>query len=345
MVFKILHISILKRIVYSFLILHSTLLISQDIHFSNWQMSPINLNPANAGMFDGDGRLIFNYRNQWKAVPVTYNTFSFAVDVNLNKSLIKGTNEAVGFIFNTDISGDGSYTMTDVKIPFNHKFTFKKDTGLTIALGVLAGVTNLNITASRLSYDRQWDGDSYNQGLNNGENFAKQSKLIGDISLGTVIQKKFNQKIKATVGYAINHLNTPNISFNNTPGTVLRIKHTESLQLKYSFNNISSIMFEYYGNQQQKFRENLVGLSYYHTIEPKTNTVFNIGLLTRLKDALITTVGLEHNNMRLQASYDYNYSQFKRATNGRGGFEISFIYIWAKPKVFVPKTRVCPIYM
>lgn len=343
--FKLLHIYFLRVCAFTFLILNSAILISQDIHFSNWQMSPLNLNPANAGMFEGDGRLIFNYRNQWKQVPVTYNTFSFAADMNLNKSLIKGTKEAMGFIFNTDISGDGNYTITDIKIPFNHKFSFKKDTSLTFALGLLAGITNLNITASRLSYDRQWDGDAYNQALSNGENFDKQSKLFADVSLGAVVQKKFNQKFNATIGYAANHLNRPNISFNNTPGAVLRIKHTESLQLKYSFNQVSAIMFEYYGNQQQKFRENLFGLSYYHTIEPKTNTVFNIGILTRLKDAFITTVGLEHNNMRLQASYDYNYSQFKRATNGRGGFEISFIYIWAKPRVFVPKTRVCPIYM
>ena len=343
--FKLLHIYFLRVCAFTFLILNSAFLISQDIHFSNWQMSPLNLNPANAGMFEGDGRLIFNYRNQWKQVPVTYNTFSFAADMNLNKSLIKGTKEAMGFVFNTDISGDGSYTITDIKIPINHKFSFKKDSNLTVALGLLAGITNLNITSSRLSYDRQWDGDAYNQALSNGENFNKQSKLFADVSLGAVIQKKFSQKFKATIGYAASHLNRPNISFNNTPGAVLRIKHTESLQLKYSFNQVSAFMFEYYGNQQQKFRENLMGFSYYHTIEPITNTVFNFGILTRLKDALITTVGLEHNSMRLQVSYDYNYSQFKRATNGRGGFEISLIYIWATKKVFVPKTRVCPIYM
>jgi type IX secretion system PorP/SprF family membrane protein len=343
--FKLLHINFLKHLLYASLILHASFAVGQDIHFSNWQMSPINQNPANAGMFEGDGRLIFNYRNQWKQVPVTYNTFSFAADVNLNKSLIKGTKEAMGFIFNTDISGDGSYTITDVKIPINHKFSFKKDTTLTLALGLLAGITNLNITASRLSYDKQWDGDTYNQGLSNGENFNKQNKLFADISLGTVIQKKFNQKTKVTIGYAASHLNRPNISFNNTPGALLRIKHAESLQLKYSFNQVSALMFEYYGNQQQKFNENIIGLSYYHTIEPKTNTVFNFGILNRLKDAVITTVGLEHNNMRLQVSYDYNYSQFKRATNRRGAFEISLIYIWAAKKVFVPKTRVCPIYM
>jgi type IX secretion system PorP/SprF family membrane protein len=332
-------------VLFAFCIFMGKVLFSQDIHFSNWQMSPLNLNPANAGMFDGDGRLIFNYRNQWKSVPVPYNTFSFGADYNLKKSLIKNTEEAVGIIFNHDGSGDGKYKITDFKIPINHKFSFKKDTGLTLALGILAGITNISIDPNRLSYDQQWDGDAYNQGLSNGETFTKQSKVFADFGLGTVIQKKFNQKFKATIGYAISHINKPNISFNNTSGAVLRPKHNESLQLKYSFNNISSMMIEYYGNQQQKFRENLLGLSYYHTLNPKTNTIFNVGILTRLKDALITTVGLEHNNMRLQVSYDYNYSQFKRATNGKGGYEISFIYIWATPKVFVPKTRVCPIYM
>lgn len=339
------HIVFYRVLLSAFLIFNSAFFFAQDVHFSNWNMSPLNLNPANTGMFDGDGRLIFNYRNQWKSVAVPYITFSFGADYNLKKSLIKNTKEAVGIIFNHDAAGDGKYTITDFKVPINHKFSFKSDTTLTLAFGVLAGLTNIKIEPNRLSYDNQWDGDAYNQGLSNGENFSRQSKVFVDISLGTVIQKTITQKIKGSIGYGISHINKPNVSFYNTPGVLLRPRHNESLQLKYSFNNISAVMFEYYGNQQQKFRENLVGLSYYHTIDPKTNTVFNIGILNRLKDALITTVGLQYNQMRLQVSYDYNYSQFKRATNGKGGFEISFIYIWAKPRVFIPKSRVCPIYM
>ena len=120
------HIYFLRLCAFAFLILNSAFLISQDIHFSNWQMSPLNLNPANAGMFDGNGRLIFNYRNQWKSVPVPYSTFSFATDFNLDKSLIKKTDEAIGIIFNHDASGDGRYSINDFKIPINHKITFKK---------------------------------------------------------------------------------------------------------------------------------------------------------------------------------------------------------------------------
>lgn len=334
-----------KTLLAVFCLLFPACLISQDIHFSNWQMSPLNLNPAETGMFEGDGRLIFNYRTQWRSVQVPYNTFSFGGDFNLNKPLIKGTQEALGLIFNHDAAGDGNYTVTDFKVPFNHKFSFRKDSGLTIAFGILAGVSNVKIDPNRLSYDRQWDGDAYNGGLQNGENFQLLSKVYADVALGTVIRKQINQKWLASFGYGISHINQPNISFYNTKGVTLKPRHNESLQLKYSFSNISSVMLEYYANQQQKFRENLAGLTYYHTIEPKTGTTLNIGFFNRFSDAMITTLGLQHNNMRLQGSYDYNYSGFKRATNGKGAFEISFIYIYAKPKVFVPKTRVCPIYM
>lgn len=318
---------------------------SQDIHFSNWTMSPLNVNSANAGMFDGDGRLIFNYRNQWKTVKVPYNTFSFGGDFNLKKSLIRGTQEAIGLILNHDAAGDGKYGITDVKIPINHKLSFIKDTSLTIALGLMPGVTNISINSNNLSYDKQWDGDAYNSGLSNGENFATQSKTYLDVSLGTVIQKQISQKLRVNAGYSLNHINKPNISFYNTANVLLRPRHMEQLQAQFSFNNISSIMLEYYGQQQQAFKENLVGLSYYYTIDPKSKTTLNVGVLSRLGDAFITTVGLQYNTWRLQASYDYNYSQFKKATNGKGAFEISLIYIYARPKLFVPKTRVCPVYM
>ena len=55
-----------------------------------------------------------------------------------------------------------------------------------------------------------------------------------------------------------------------------------------------------------------------------------------LQDGRISNVGV---------SYDINTSKLTAATNGRGGFEISVIYIFKKIVPFVAKSRVCPIYM
>ncbi|MEK7227019.1 MAG: type IX secretion system membrane protein PorP/SprF, partial [Bacteroidota bacterium] len=43
---------------------------AQDIHFSQFLSSPMNLNPALAGQFDGDHRFVMNHRNQWSSVTV-----------------------------------------------------------------------------------------------------------------------------------------------------------------------------------------------------------------------------------------------------------------------------------
>jgi hypothetical protein len=54
---------------------------AQDIHWSQFQSSPLNLNPALSGFFDGDYRFVLNHRNQWKSVTTPYNTFSGSIDM------------------------------------------------------------------------------------------------------------------------------------------------------------------------------------------------------------------------------------------------------------------------
>ena len=56
-------------------------LVAQDIHFSQFNMSPVNLNPAFTGFFDGDYRGVANYRSQWSSVPVSYSTVSLQADL------------------------------------------------------------------------------------------------------------------------------------------------------------------------------------------------------------------------------------------------------------------------
>ena len=54
----------------------------QDIHFSQFNLAPLNLNPAMTGSFNGDYRFVGNLRNQWSSVTVPYKTFAFSVEKN-----------------------------------------------------------------------------------------------------------------------------------------------------------------------------------------------------------------------------------------------------------------------
>ena len=61
---------------------------AQDIHFSQFNNSPLNLNPAQTGLFNGDWRFVGNLRNQWSSVPVPYRTFSLSTDTTLENDFM-----------------------------------------------------------------------------------------------------------------------------------------------------------------------------------------------------------------------------------------------------------------
>jgi len=68
---------------------------SQDIHFSQFESSPLNLSPAQTGSFNHDFRLITNHRNQWQSVTVPYLTLSASFEGKVqNKNFFKS-----GFLF------------------------------------------------------------------------------------------------------------------------------------------------------------------------------------------------------------------------------------------------------
>ena len=62
---------------------------AQDIHFSMFYASPITLNPALTGVFDGTYRVAAIYRNQWQSVSTPYNTFAASFDIKLLQDKLK----------------------------------------------------------------------------------------------------------------------------------------------------------------------------------------------------------------------------------------------------------------
>ena len=61
----------------------------QDLHFSQFYNNPLNLNPGLTGVFQADQRFAGSYRNQWRAVPVSYTTFSATYDQQMDWQKLK----------------------------------------------------------------------------------------------------------------------------------------------------------------------------------------------------------------------------------------------------------------
>jgi type IX secretion system PorP/SprF family membrane protein len=322
----------------------SVMIHAQDIHWSQFQMSPLNLNPAQTGFFDGDYRFIGNHRNQWKSVTKPYTTFSGSVDAGLGILSTERNRYNAGILFNNDKAGDSKLGTTQFALSLSVIRALDKDGVHFVSLGLQTGYVSRSINYSDLYFDEQFDGDVYNPGSGNTENFDNSKHGYVDFNAGVAWLMQTENKFKLGAGFSIQHINRPDDSFFSTPAKVFpRLQGDVKVELPVAsrFDLIPSVLFQ----NQGSFQELVGGTSVRYRISelPGRQYAFSVGGWFRSKDALIASAGLDYNALRVGVSYDINTSDLDRASNGKGGYEISLIYIVRKVKPIGIKPP-CPLY-
>jgi len=318
---------------------------AQDIHFSQFNMSPLNLNPAFTGFFDGDYRGAANYRSQWRTVPVTYNTVSLQADARNSFKNNKANKWGIGMLFNNDVAGDSKYGTTQLYIPLSYIYKLKTDSAFFISAGVQPGISNIGFRTNKLTYDSQWDGDAYNPALASGENYSLLKRTYFDVNAGALVQYPINQKSVITFALNVAHLTAPRISYFQNDAIKLDRKINSYISLSYLLTKKINLQGEYLFQKQGKFKENVVGVKLFYTLNEKDKQDINAGIYIRTKDALVARIGYDVKQWQFGMSYDINTSKFNIATNRRGAIEFAVIYIFTKERIFIPKKRSCPVYM
>ena len=326
-------------------ILHLTSF-AQDIHLSQFNASPQNLNPSQTGLFDGDWRFVGNLRSQWAAVPVPYQTFSLSTDTRLKTSFMNGA-PALGLIVNTDKAGDSKLSTTQVFVSAAYIKKLNTDSTQFVSIGVQPGFTSKSFNINALTFDNQYNGDSYNASLGSGENFSKTRITYFDVGGGLTYLWKKTQRMQASMGVSALHLNMPKQSFFGDNSIRLDVKTTISGMVEYPVTEKIDVLPSFQYQKQGTFNETVLGLFGKYNLQPVNGitTAFSMGGFYRLKDAFIIVANMDYQNFNVGVSYDINTSMLSVATNNRGGFEISVIYIFKKEIPFIAKKRVCPIYM
>ena len=324
----------------------SSSIIAQDIHYSQFNASPQNLNPGQTGLFDGDWRFVGNQRSQWGIIPVPYRTYSIAADTRL-KTKLKKDAIAVGLVINTDKSGDSKFTTNQIFISAAYIKKLNKDSTQFLSFAVQPGFTSKRFSTSELTFDSQFDGDRYNPALSSQENFPTTRIAYFDMGAGLVYLYKKNQRKQINIGVAGFHLNQPKQSFFENAAIKLDPKLTISGLAEFPITAKIDVLPTFLYQKQGKFHETLLGGfgKYYLKPVDGMSTAISLGAFYRLKDAFILVANMDYRNFNVGISYDVNISKLIAATNHRGGLEFSVIYIFKKIYPFVAKKRVCPVYM
>ncbi|MDX1478847.1 MAG: PorP/SprF family type IX secretion system membrane protein [Saprospiraceae bacterium] len=315
---------------------------AQDLHFSQFQHSPLNHNPALTGIFNGDKRFAANFRRQWFAVPVDYLTFSASYD---RKFLPDGANSfwSAGAVFNYDRAGDADLSMAYLGLHGSYTFGFSPSVFVTAGATIGGGQRSLRTT--EILWGNYWDGERVDPTLPSGEPNFDDNKFFFDLGGGLNLRLQESSRTKLDVGIGLFHLNEPNNTFYNDASVKLPVRTAlqanGSLKLFDAMDLLVNGLVQFEGPYQEVV---LGGMLNFHISQKKAREVqFAVGVGYRLDDALIPQIAVAYDGWRAGFSYDVNTSIFDVATNQRGGPEFSLIYIITDVRP-LPETKLCKIF-
>ncbi len=310
---------------------------AQDIHYSQFANSALNLSPALTGMYQGDGRFYGHMRNQWWGVPVSYRTFSAAYDKRFLKKSGMHSPWSAGLLFNYDRAGDSRLTNANLSLNLSYMQRIAK--GHFLTLGVSPGIAYRGFDLSDLTWDNNYNGTTNT--LPSGEVFETQNRVFGDVGSGLNWHHQ-SQKNRTNfdVGAALFHVASGNTNFDNN---VVRIPQRTSLYAMGVFQVGSRIdlMANAIRQVQGPHDETVYAghIKYHISTDLARETAISFGVGNRTGDAWFPQVNFWYQGWQLGLSYDANTSRFRRASDRNGGPEISLIHVWRK----APKVEYCPL--
>lgn len=317
-----------RSLLISVFVLLGCLAKAQDPHFSQFFASPLTLNPAFTGKFDGSFRLAANHRDQWPSIPKAYVTSSASIDFNILKSRIPANDTwGIGLSGVTDASANNILKLNYGSLSMSYHKALDEDGYHQIGAGFQGTYSSVGVDITKLTFADMLTQNGFtgvtSDILTNGSN---QSYF--DINAGLLYSGSTTGRNNFYVGASMYHINRPKVAFKDK-NWYLNGRITAHAGGYFPINDILTLHTSVIHQIQNKASETVFGGSLAYNLNGDLDNPTNIylGSWMRLNDALIPYAGLEVGGLRIGATYDLNISQLKTATQSRGGMEISIIYI------------------
>ncbi|WP_225321380.1 PorP/SprF family type IX secretion system membrane protein [Rhizosphaericola mali] len=316
-------------ILFSFLILQTSK--AQDPHFSQYFASPFTVNPAFTGKFDGDYRIMGNFRNQWSQIDNGYQTYSAAIDMPILQNQMNDRDVlGIGFMGYSDKSANGAVSSNY----FSFSTAFNKgldDKGYQqLGLGLQGTYSNMMVNTSKLHFLDQLTPLGWTNLTSENFNNSTLKNHYLDLNAGLLYTYSTDESNNYYVGASMYHINKPKQNF--TIGDFqINPRYTFNAGAYFPVGEELTLHVSGLHSIQSGTKETLLGGALQFHLNDEYNSVaptnFFAGGWVRFGDAIIPYVGLEFLNTKLGLTYDINSSGSKTVTQSRNGVELSLQYI------------------
>jgi type IX secretion system PorP/SprF family membrane protein len=302
---------------------------AQDPNFSQFFASPLTLNPALTGKFDGVFRVAGNYRNQWPTINNAFTTATISMDAGILRNTIPDYDQfGVGIMAFTDKSGNGVLQNNFLALSTAYHKALDENGFHQIGLGFQGTYVNKRLDIASLKFESMLRSDGFT-GLMDESFSSNQIKLsYFDMNLGVLYNGTTDGSNNFYLGASMYHVNHPKETFKQG-NYLLDPRVTIQAGGMVPVGEYNAFHFSANHSRQANATNTVIGGAYMINVSQDLGNPTNLylGSWYRFGDALIPYVGLEFGEFQLGASYDVNTSSLKPASNMRGGAEISLIYI------------------
>jgi type IX secretion system PorP/SprF family membrane protein len=312
-------------------------LLAQDPAFSQFFASPLSLNPALTGKFNGSVRVAGNYRNQWPQIDNAFITSTVSIDGNiLGDRLPSGDAWGIGAFAMTDKTASGILTSNYFSLSTAYQKALDENGWNQLGIGFQGTYATKRLDGTKLHFEDQLDQQ--------GGWTIPSSEIINghqidlnyfDLNVGLLYNGSTDGNNNFYFGASAYHITQPKESFTGNSFYVLHPRIT--LNGGYSFplsnnNNDNFIHFSGLYSKQADAVNAMLGAAWSNNLTGNDGNPVNfyLGIWVRfsnLTDAIIPYVGLDFGPFTIGMSYDVNVSSLKTASESQGGIEISLIYV------------------
>lgn len=320
---------------------------AQDPNFSQFFVSPLTLNPAMTGKFNGDFRIAGNYRDQWPEISKAFITSTISFDMGIMKNSISEMDTwGVGIMAMTDKTANGVLSSNYISLSTAYHKGLDQDGLHQVGIGFQGTYASKRLDGTKLNFLDELDANGGFTG-NSEEPIDDQQINVDhfDFNVGALYNGSTDGYNNFYLGISAYHINRPKESFTGNIFYQLNPRITVNAGGAVPLGDGSKTVYISTLYSSQAGATNIVAggaMGFLVNGDEENPTNFFAGAWTRfnnVNDAIIPYVGLEFGGFRLGASYDVNISSLKTASQSRGGMEISLIFIPRPPGY---KAMPCP---
>ncbi len=331
---------------------------AQDIHFTLFNMSPLSLNPALTGAYEGTARVGGIYRDQWASfLPNQFTTPSFFIDAPIIRGFRKNDWVGVGLLTINDEAGTAKLKTSTNMLSLSYHFAMDKERKTMLTLGLQGGSVqrSLDLQADDLLFGDESDLVGGTPGGSEDRSLSDEKNYI-DFNAGLMLRTQISEESKLEVGIGFNHITQPKYNFQSAaPGgdqdaekrpfkTIAHATYHNNLTEKLSIS--PTLLFQTTGGATETALQAWGGylLKEENPAKKQPEIQLNFGLGYRFGDAGQALLGMDYGPLRVAASYDVNVSSLNEVSNYQGGFEVAAWYIFkiykkpdTKPAIICPQ--------